>query len=119
MPSRTVKPGISRIHATPHLKTAESATNPVTNIAAYRFAELSDLKPLRQRLMDFCKVRALKGTILLSTEGVNLFVAGRAAGMATVAATYGYLGAAADTRAWQADAQINAALDLLPLLRSA
>ena len=77
MPSCTVKPGISRIHATPHLKTAESATHPVTNIAAYRFAELSDLKPLRQRLMDFCKVRALKGTILLSTEGVNLFVAGK------------------------------------------
>ena len=45
--------------------------------------------------------------------------AGRAAGMRTVAATYGYLGSAADTRAWQADAQIDAALDLLPLLRSA
>ena len=45
--------------------------------------------------------------------------AGRAAGMRTVAATYGYLGTAADTRAWQADAQIDAALDLLPLLRSA
>jgi UPF0176 protein len=81
VPSRTVKPGISRIHATPHLKTAESATTPVTNIAAYRFAELSDLKPLRQRLIDFCKARGLKGTILLSTEGVNLFVAGSAAGV--------------------------------------
>jgi len=45
--------------------------------------------------------------------------AGRAAGMRTVAATYGYLGTAEDTRAWKADAQIDAALDLLPLLRSA
>ena len=53
----------------------------VTNIAAYRFAELSDLKPLRQRLIDFCKARGLKGTILLSTEGLNLFVAGSAAGV--------------------------------------
>jgi len=48
----------------------------VTNIAAYRFAELTDLKPLRRRLLDFCNSRELKGTILLSTEGVNLFVAG-------------------------------------------
>ncbi len=76
MPSRTVKLGISRIHDAPPLKTS---TAPVTNIAAYRFAELSDLKPLRTRLMDFCKARGLKGTILLSTEGVNLFVAGGAA----------------------------------------
>lgn len=50
----------------------------VTNIAAYRFAELTDLKPLRRRLLDFCNARGLKGTILLSTEGVNLFVAGGA-----------------------------------------
>ncbi|MFM8364138.1 MAG: sulfurtransferase [Verrucomicrobiota bacterium] len=50
----------------------------VTNIAAYRFAELTDLKPLRRRLLDFCNARGLKGTILLSTEGVNLFVAGDA-----------------------------------------
>ena len=48
----------------------------ITNIAAYHFAELSGLKPLRQRLLSFCKERGLKGTILISTEGVNLFVAG-------------------------------------------
>lgn len=46
------------------------------NIAAYKFAELSDLKPLRQRLLALCKGERLKGTILLSTEGINLFVAG-------------------------------------------
>ncbi len=50
----------------------------VTNIAAYRFAELNDLKPLRERLAAFCREEGLKGTILLSTEGVNLFVAGEA-----------------------------------------
>ncbi len=46
-------------------------------------------------------------------------VAGRAAGMATVAATYGYLGAKVDTAAWEADAEINSPLALLQLLHSA
>ncbi len=44
-------------------------------------------------------------------------VAGRAAGMPTVAATYGYLGSTGDTLAWQADAQIDSPLALLPLLK--
>ncbi len=47
-----------------------------TNIAAYKFARLCDLKPLRERLVAQCKAWGLKGTILLSEEGVNLFVAG-------------------------------------------
>jgi RluA family pseudouridine synthase len=51
---------------------------PVTNIAAYKFARLSGLKALREDLLEFCRVRKLKGTILLSTEGINLFVAGAA-----------------------------------------
>jgi UPF0176 protein len=51
----------------------------VTNIAAYQFAQLHDLAKLRTDLQLFCKVRGLKGTILLSQEGVNLFVAGQAA----------------------------------------
>ncbi|MES2424774.1 MAG: HAD-IA family hydrolase [Pseudomonadota bacterium] len=46
-------------------------------------------------------------------------VAGRAAGMATVAATYGYLGATLDTAQWGADAEINSPLALLQLLISA
>jgi UPF0176 protein len=47
-----------------------------SNIAAYKFAPLMELKPLRTRLLAFCKARNLKGTILLSPEGINLFVAG-------------------------------------------
>ena len=43
-------------------------------------------------------------------------VAGKAAGMKTVAACYGYLGAAGDTLHWQADAQINSPLEPLKLL---
>ncbi len=43
-------------------------------------------------------------------------VAGRAAVMKTVAATYGYLGAQADTTRWMADATIHSPLNLLKLL---
>jgi UPF0176 protein len=46
------------------------------NIAAYKFVSLSDLRMLRARLLALCKSWELKGTILLSTEGINLFVAG-------------------------------------------
>jgi phosphoglycolate phosphatase len=44
-------------------------------------------------------------------------VAGRAAGMATVAVTYGYLGAQGDTSQWGANATINCVNELLPLLQ--
>jgi phosphoglycolate phosphatase len=46
-------------------------------------------------------------------------VAGRAAGMPTVAAAYGYLGKTADTHGWKADATIAAPGALLNLLRMA
>ncbi len=47
-----------------------------TNIAAYKFAPLTDLKSLRDQLTLQCKTWGLKGTILISPEGVNLFAAG-------------------------------------------
>ncbi len=46
-------------------------------------------------------------------------VAGRAAGMGTVAATYGYLGARSDVASWGAHATINSPAELLQLLRTA
>ena len=46
-------------------------------------------------------------------------VAGLAAGMGTVAATYGYLGQQADTARWGAHAEINSPLALLQLLQRA
>jgi RluA family pseudouridine synthase len=48
-----------------------------TNISCYLFANLTDLKSLRDRLVNECKGHQLKGTILLSLEGINLFLAGR------------------------------------------
>lgn len=50
----------------------------VVNIAAYQFAALHELQALRSQLIGVCRDWRLKGTILLSTEGVNLFVAGGA-----------------------------------------
>jgi 2-phosphoglycolate phosphatase len=44
-------------------------------------------------------------------------VAGRAAGMATVAASYGYLGSKGDVASWGADAQAMTPLDVLALLK--
>jgi RluA family pseudouridine synthase len=48
----------------------------ISNIAAYKFVPLSNLRSLRARLLALCKSWELKGSILLSTEGINLFVAG-------------------------------------------
>ncbi len=50
----------------------------IVNIAAYRFAPLQELQTLRSELLAFCSAEKLRGTILLSTEGINLFVAGEA-----------------------------------------
>ncbi|MEW4456257.1 sulfurtransferase [Bremerella sp. JC817] len=58
--------------------TALPDAGPVLNISSYLFASLSDLKPLRDSLRRLCRRLDLRGTILLSTEGINLFVAGPA-----------------------------------------
>jgi UPF0176 protein len=55
---------------------ASSRMNEVVNIAAYRFVPLDDLKELRRRFRKRTVRWGLRGTILLSTEGINLFVAG-------------------------------------------
>jgi UPF0176 protein len=50
----------------------------IVNIAAYKFVSLPDLHSLRARLLGRSRSWELKGTILLSAEGINLFVAGAA-----------------------------------------
>jgi UPF0176 protein len=67
--------------------------SPILNIAAYRFTPLDDLPQLQQRLHAAALAQALKGTVLLAPEGINLFLAGPAD------AVEGWLaGLAADTR---------------------
>jgi len=46
------------------------------NVSAYKFVELGSLDSLRAELRARCAAAELKGTILLSPEGINLFLAG-------------------------------------------
>ena len=48
----------------------------VINISTYKFTPLGDLPALKTRLLELSLKVGLKGTILLSPEGVNIFVAG-------------------------------------------
>lgn len=50
---------------------------PILNIAAYLFVSLNELPQLRTKILDECHVRELKGTILLTGEGINMFLAGQ------------------------------------------
>ena len=47
-----------------------------TNIAAYKFTPLGDLEVLQSELREMCSQAGMRGTILLSPEGINVFVAG-------------------------------------------
>ena len=53
----------------------------VVNIAAYKFVSLDALPELRARLLAQAGEAALKGTVLLAEEGINLFLAGSADGI--------------------------------------
>ena len=49
----------------------------ILNIAAYLFVSLDGLPDLRANMLNECNSRGLKGTILLTGEGINLFLAGK------------------------------------------
>jgi UPF0176 protein len=49
------------------------------NIAGYQFVSLKDLPALRQDFLSQCQSLQLKGTILLSHEGININLAGEPA----------------------------------------
>jgi predicted sulfurtransferase len=69
----------------PALQPMQTKTQPaILNIAAYLFADLShlDLAELKAELLPRCVDEwTLKGTILLSPEGINLFLAGEPQGI--------------------------------------
>ncbi|SVD76799.1 uncharacterized protein METZ01_LOCUS429653, partial [marine metagenome] len=48
----------------------------IVNIAGYRFVDLPDRDELRQPMLDNCIEAGLKGTVLLSPNGINFFLAG-------------------------------------------
>ncbi|MDP6445843.1 MAG: pseudouridine synthase, partial [Pirellulaceae bacterium] len=49
----------------------------VLNVAAYKFVSLDSLDARRRELSRLSRRLRLRGTILLATEGINLFIAGR------------------------------------------
>ena len=55
----------------------------ISNVAGYRFVDLPDRDALRQPFLDQCNQSGLRGTILLSHEGINFFLAGSQAGIDT------------------------------------
>ena len=56
----------------------------ILNVAAYHFHPLDQLQDRRVELREICFELGLKGTILLSREGVNLFIAGARDGVERV-----------------------------------
>ena len=57
--------------------------NTILNIAAYKFVSLDNLPERRDQLKVLGAKLQLKGTILLATEGINLFLAGSSKNIAT------------------------------------
>ena len=53
-----------------------STINTITNIAAYRFVSLDQLETRREAFLGIVSALDLRGTILLTPEGINLFLAG-------------------------------------------
>ena len=53
----------------------------IVNIAAYQFSPLDQLEHHRASLRERCGSLQLKGTILLSREGINMFIAGPSQGI--------------------------------------
>lgn len=54
----------------------EAQSEAVVNIAAYKFVRLDELERRRADLMSIAEQHELLGTILLSEEGMNLFLSG-------------------------------------------
>ena len=46
------------------------------NIAAYKFVSLDNLEAMRPQYQALCNELGLKGTVLLTPEGINMFVSG-------------------------------------------
>ena len=57
---------------------------PITVAALYRFARFDDPAALKGPLLALCETQAIKGTLLLASEGINGTIAGSADGIAHV-----------------------------------
>jgi len=66
------------MQAQTHSAPAQAGAAPAVyvNIAAYKFITLTELETLRPQYQDIVQRLGLKGTILLTPEGINMFVSG-------------------------------------------
>ena len=53
-----------------------SVSSEILNIAGYRFIDLPDRDELRESFLELCTNLELRGTVLLSPNGINFFLAG-------------------------------------------
>ncbi|MCA8996610.1 MAG: hypothetical protein KDA80_06490, partial [Planctomycetaceae bacterium] len=60
----------------PPLTVRGRSSGEIVNIAAYHFVTLENLSERRADLRIVCRNLGLRGTILLTPEGINLFLAG-------------------------------------------
>ncbi|MBC7656572.1 MAG: sulfurtransferase, partial [Frankiaceae bacterium] len=51
----------------------------ILNVAAYRFVAITDPAAVAGWLRGLCEAHALKGSVLVAAEGLNLFLAGEPA----------------------------------------
>ncbi len=65
------------MNATASCSATYSPSTPILNISAYRFVKLDRVEERRVELLRSCKSLGLRGTILLSSEGLNMFLAGK------------------------------------------
>ena len=49
---------------------------PYVNIAAYKFITIDDTETLRPLYQEQCLALSLRGTVLLTPEGINMFLSG-------------------------------------------
>ena len=67
------------MHTTTHQTAAAGtagSTGRYVNIAAYKFITFDDTEDMRPRFQALCAELSLKGTILLTPEGINMFLSG-------------------------------------------
>ena len=64
------------MQTTTHHTTAAPAAGAYVNIAAYKFVSFDDTEAARPKFQEICAELNLKGTILLTPEGINMFLSG-------------------------------------------
>jgi phosphoglycolate phosphatase len=104
---------------------SERFTNPLTELMGLRQRAVSTVsgdttpysKPHPEPILHAARIANIDPTKSIYVgDDIRDVIAGKAAGMLTVAAAYGYCGCKEPPEAWGADHIINSPLDLLPII---